>query len=239
MLLRFLVVEILKLRRSLVMLLCATAPALVAIIVVLIGLKTGKSVPMQNYAQTGAAFWAFAMLPLSLTALSVLMAQMEHGPKSWDHLLALPGARRWMFLAKALMLIALTAAMTGWLLALLQIGAWLIPTFKPVIGAFDITETATLLGKMFLASILMAVLQLWVALRVRSFVPPLVLGILGTFISVAAASAREGAYFPWLMPLHMLSSDPAMVVTALRIGCLGGLAALALMLVDLGRREAV
>lgn len=239
MLFRYLTAEILKLRRSLVMLLCLAAPALVAVIAVLIGIKTGKSVPMLNYAQTGAAFWAFAMLPLSLTALSVLMAQMEHGPKSWDHLLALPGARRWLFLAKALVMIALNAAMTLWLFALLLAGAWLLPLVKPIIGTFDIAGTATLLSKMFLASILMAVIQLWAALRFRSFVPPLVLGILGTFISVAAASAREGAYFPWLMPLHMLSSDPAMARLALQIGGLGGLACLLVMLLDLGRSEAV
>ena len=239
MLFRYLVVEVLKLRRSLAMLLCLAAPALVVIIVALIGIRTGKSVPMLNYAQTGAAFWAFAMLPLTLTALSVLMAQMEHGPKSWDHLLALPGGRRWLFLAKALTMIALTGAMTLWLLLLLWVGAAIIPAFKPVVGRFDIAASAVLLGKMFLASILMAVIQLWAALRFRSFVPPLVLGILGTFISVAAASAREGAYFPWLMPLHMLSSDPAMATLALKIGGLGGVVCLAAMLVDLGRREAV
>lgn len=239
MMFRFLIVEMLKLRRSLVMLLCLAAPALVAVIVALIGLRTGKTIPMVNYAQTGAAFWAFAMLPLTLTALSVLMAQMEHGPKSWDHLLALPGARRWLFLAKALVMIALSGAMTGWLLVLLWAGAAILPAFKPIDGTFDLAATSILLGRMFLASILMAVIQLWAALRFRSFVPPLVLGILGTFISVAAASAREGAYFPWLMPLHMLSSDPAMATLALQIGGLGGVACMFAMLIDLGRREAV
>ncbi|MCY7281038.1 MAG: ABC transporter permease [Sphingomonas bacterium] len=239
MLIRFLTAEVLKLRRSLVMLLCLAAPALVAIIAVLIGLKTGKSVPLLNYAQTGAAFWAFAMLPLSLTALSVLMAQMEHGPRLWDHLLALPGARRRLFLAKALVMIALDAAMTLLLLGFLLVGAWLMPLFKPVTGSFEVATIATLLTKMFLASTLMAVIQLWAALRFRSFVPPLAIGILGTFISVAAAATREGAYFPWLMPLHMLSTDPAMASLALQIGGLGGLAVLLAMLIDLGRRDAV
>ena len=65
------------------------------------------------------------------------------------------------------------------------------------------------------------------------------LGIVGTFIAVAAASAREGAYFPWLMPLHMLSTDPAMAVVALRIGIGGGALALLAMVIDLNRREAI
>ena len=84
----------------------------------------------------------------------------------------------------------------------------------------------------------MCIIQLWVALRFRSFVPPLILGIVGTFVAVIAAAAREGAYFPWLMPLHILSTEPAMQRMALAIGFAGGLATLAVMLVDLARREA-
>ena len=236
---RYLVAELLKLRRSLVLLLGFSSPLLVAIICVLIGLRGEGAAPLDRYAMTGAAFWAFAMLPLSITALSVLMAQMEHGPKSWDHLLALPGGRRWLFLAKAVVLMLVIGAMSAWLLAALAGGAAVLGTLKPVSGAFDWGINASLIGRMALAATLMAMLQLWSALHFRSFVPPLALGILGTFIAVAAASAREGAYFPWLMPLHLLSTDPAMAVTALKIGALGGLAALAAMLLHLGRRESI
>ena len=109
---RYLVAETLKLRRSLVVMLVTSAPLLVTIICVLIGLNEDKPVPLDRYAMTGAAFWAFAMLPLTVTALSVLMAQMEHGPRAWDHLLALPGARRWLFLAKMLIMMVLVAAMS-------------------------------------------------------------------------------------------------------------------------------
>jgi hypothetical protein len=41
------------------------------------------------------------------------------------------------------------------------------------------------------------------------------------------------------MPLHILSTDPAMQRVALEIGALGGLAALVLMLLHLQHREAV
>ena len=88
-----------------------------------------------------------------------------------------------------------------------------------------------------LASTLMCMIQLWVALRFRSFVPALVLGVGGTFVSVAAAAAREGAYFPWLMPLHIVSTDPTMQRTALFAGGIGGLLTLGAMVVHLGRRE--
>ena len=236
--LRYLTAEILKLRNSLALLLCVSAPIFVMVICVLIGLHGDKPMPLDRYAMTGAAFWAFAMLPMTVTALSVLMAQMEHGPRTWDHLLALPGARPWLFLSKALVMLALVAAMSGWLFALLLAGAKFVGAVHPVVGALDVNELATTLARMGAASVLMCVLQLWVALRFRSFVPPLVLGIVGTFIAVAAASAREGAYFPWLMPLHILSTDLEMQRMALTIGAAGGLGGLLAMLADLSRREA-
>lgn len=236
--LRYLTSEVMKLKRSLALLLCVSAPVFVMVISVLIGLHSHKPMPLDRYATTGAAFWAFAMLPMTVTALSLLMAQIEHGPRTWDHLLALPGAKPWLFLAKALVMLALVAAMSVWLFGLLLLGARLVPAIHAVTGVVDVQLLRTTLAKMAAASVLMCVIQLWTALRFRSFVPPLVLGIVGTFIAVAAASAREGAYFPWLMPLHILSTDPAMQRMALMIGAAGGAVGLLAMLVDLSRREA-
>ena len=236
---RFLITEFLKLRRSLVLLLCASAPLCVAIICVMIGLKSKGPAPLDRYWQTGVAFWAFAMLPMTVTALSVLMAQMEHGPRTWDHVLAIPGARRRIFMAKMLVMMILVAIMTSLVGLTLIAGADVLAALKPVTAAVDQAALTATLLKMFAASGLMCVIQLWTALAFRSFVPPLLLGIMGTFVSVAAASAREGAYFPWLMPLHILSVDPAMQLVALEIGALGGLIGLTLMLLHLQRREAV
>ncbi|WP_246450697.1 ABC transporter permease [Sphingomonas rhizophila] len=220
------------------MLLAIAAPIFVAVITVLIALRNKSAVPYLNFGMTGAAFWAFAMLPMTVTALSVLMSQMEHGPEAGIIGLPFPGPAR-MFLAKLIVLAIVVAAMSAWLWTLLFAGWQVVAAMKPVVGTFDKAGLAMTLGKMWAASGLMIVLQLWLALRTRSFVPPLVLGITGTFVAVAAASAREGAYFPWLMPLHILSTDPAMGVMALQIGIIGGAGALLAMIVDLNRREAV
>ena len=236
--LAYLTAEVMKLKRSLALLLCVSAPIFVMVICVLIGLHSHKPMPLGRYGTPGAAFWAFAMLPMTVTALSVLIAQIEHGPRTWDHLLALPGARPWLFLAKAIVVLGLVAAMSLWLFGLLVVGAKFAGTVHAVTDVLDLGLLRATLAKMAAASVLMCVIQLWTALRFRSFVPPLVLGIGGTFIAVAAASAREGAYFPWLMPLHILSSEPAMQRMALLIGAAGGVVGLLAMLVDLSRREA-
>ncbi|MBV8685108.1 MAG: ABC transporter permease [Alphaproteobacteria bacterium] len=238
MLLRYLVAEALKLRRSLVLLLCGAAPACVVAMGVLVALDRKAAVPLGQFWMSSAAFWAFAMLPLAVTALSVLLAQMEHGPRTWDHLLTLPGARPRLYLAKALILMALVAAMSALLGLLILAAAPVVGAFHAVTGEVDAARLAGTLARMAAASTLVCMLQLWTALHFRSFVPPLVLGIAGTFAALAATGARQGIYFPWLMAVHMLAPEPAHQQTALLLGGAGGLAAMAAMLVHLHVREA-
>jgi ABC-2 type transport system permease protein len=228
----------LKLRRSLALLLCVAAPSCVAFLNALIALEREGSVALSMFGIGGAAFWAFAMLPLAATALSVLMAQMEHGPRTWDHMLTMPGARPRIYLAKALAMMGLIAAMSALLFVELLVSARLVAMLHPVAGALDAGQLATTLAKMAAAACLVCMLQLWVALHFRSFVPPLVFGIGGTFVAVAATSAKQGAYFPWLMAVNVLATDPARQNLALALGAVGGLLAMAGMLVHLSRSEA-
>ena len=234
----YLTAEILKLRRSLALLLCAAAPSCVAILNTLIALDRDKPADLSMFGIGAAAFWAFAMLPLAATALSVLMAQMEHGPRTWDHMLTMPGARPHLYLAKALTMVGLVAAMSLLLFVEVLASARLVAAVHPVAGALDPPQLAATLAKMAAAATLVCMLQLWVALHFRSFVPPLVFGIGGTFVAVAATSARQGVYFPWLLAVNVLATEPARQALALELGALGGLAVLGFMLVHLNRREA-
>lgn len=234
---RYLLVEILKLRRSLALLLCLAAPACVVILVTVIALDREGPVPLNGIGINAAALWAFAMMPLSITALSVLMAQMEHGVRSWDHVLTLPGARPRIYLAKALVMLGLLAAMQMLLFLLLNLAVPLIASLHAVTGTFDPWAVGGTLARMGVAAMLVCMLQLWVALRFRSFVPPLILGIGGTFAAIAATGARQGAFFPWLMSVNMLATDERSQMIAIALGGAGGLVALAAMLIHLSRRE--
>jgi lantibiotic transport system permease protein len=186
--------------------------------------------------------WAFFMLPMSVTALTALMAYMEHGPKSWDHLRALPVPRWRIYAAKAICTAGLVAAMSiGVLLAALASG-WLISVVRPGMaptGALDLGDYARTLAMMWTASLLMVAVQLWVAVRFSSFLPGLVLGIGGTFFAVVATGAKEGVFMPWQMPLNVTASglEAWRVPVALGLGGIGGLVALGLMLAHLSRRE--
>ncbi len=236
---RYLIAEFLKLRRSLVLLLCLAAPSCVAVLSTLISIRSERAPELDKFAMGTPAIWAFAMLPLAITALSVLLAQMEHGPRTWHHLLTLPGARPRVYLAKALAMLALIAGMSALLWVEMLLSGAVIGAFRSdATGAIDLAALAWLLTRMAAATTLVAMLQLWVALRFRSFVPPLVFGIAGTFAAIVATSAKEGPFFPWLMAVNMLNADPVPQTTALLLGGLGGLAVLGVMLAHLSWREA-
>ena len=233
-------VEIRKLKGSLVLLLCLAAPSLVAGLLVLILLKR-PNLDWKEVLEGSTGLWSFFMLPMTIAALSALIAQIEHGPRAWDHMLALP-VRRWrLFAAKGIMLMGLIAAMSAVLaleipaaIALLQAVA---PQKVPA-GPFPLREELRMLSQMWGASLFMGMIQLWVALRFRSFVAPLTLGLGGTFVAVAASGAKEGVYLPWLMPLNIISGTAANHALALNLGLAGGAATFLLMLLHLSRREA-
>lgn len=231
-------VELLKLRRSLALLLCVGAPTAVALLSVLINLERDKPLSWDIFVIGAAALWAYFMLPMTVTALTLLMAQMEHGPRAWNHLFALPIARWRLYAAKLVTACGLVAAMTLALLPLLVAGGLIVRAANPRVGLAglpDIGAGALLLGRMAGGALLMIVIQTWVALRFSSFVPPLVLGIGGTFVAVAATAAKQGIYFPWLLPVNALSTEGAQF--ALLLGSVGGLVAAGAMLLDLGRKR--
>lgn len=235
-----LTVELLKLRRSLAALFALIPPSLIAVFLFANALRIGEAVPWDMWLTQSLAIWSFFMLPMSVTALTALVAHMEHGPKSWDHLRALPLPRWRVYAAKVVAVLLVIAAMTvmtvgfavGAALLATLVNPSLAPTGDPDLGAF-----AGLTARIYATGLLMTVLQLWIALRFTSFVPGLALGIGGTFFAVIATSSRIGVFLPWQMPVTMLSTEAWRWQTALTLGVVGGLIALAAMLVHLSRRE--
>ena len=235
-----LAVEAHKLRRSLALLLAAIAPLLIAAFIFFNLLRLKQSMPWAMALQSSTAIWAFFMLPMSVTALTALVAHAEHGPRSWDHLRALPLPRWHLYAAKAVCVLGVVAAMSLWLAILTLLAVDLVGTIKPAVaatGPLDTLAYLQMLGRVFLSAWLLVAVQLWIALRCASFVPALAVGIGGTFFAVVATSAKIGVVLPWQIPVNQLASDPARAQLALLLGCIGGCIAFAAMLRHLGQRE--
>lgn len=233
-------VEIVKLRRSLALLLAAVAPLLVAVFIFFNLLRVERAMPWQMAVQSSAAIWAFFMLPMSVTALTALVAHTEHGPRAWDYLRALPRPRWHLYAGKAVVVLAVVAAMSLLLAiatsAAIEAAGWIEPAIAAT-GDRDVGGYLVLLARVFLSAWLLVVVQLWIALRYASFVPALAVGIGGTFFAVVATSAKLGVFMPWQIPVNQLAADPERATVALAVGALGGCAALGAMLWQLSRSE--
>lgn len=232
--------EIAKLRNSLALLLCAAAPALVGGFGAMLLLDKSGDYPWRRLIEESVAMWAFFVLPMTVTALTVLVAQMEHGPRMWNHLLTLPQPRWAVFAAKAAVVMLLTAA-TSAILVVALLGAaaladWAAPK-TALTGAPPILRIVTTVAAICAASFAMAIVQLWAALRFKSFVPPLVLGIAGTFVTLAVAASKPGIFLPWILPVYALAHATPNGEAAVMIGAFGGLALGLAMVADLSRRD--
>jgi hypothetical protein len=233
-------VEARKLKGSLVLLLTLVAPTLVSILLGVILLRL-KPISWTDNLTGATGLWAYFVMPMTITALCILVAQVEHGPRAWDHLLALPIPRWRLFLAKGIVVMGLIAVMSALLAAEIRLVGWLVETFAPgkaPHGAFSWPLLGRLLASMWGASLFMAMIELWVALRFRSFIAPMAVGLGGTFFAVAAFGARETVFVPWVMPVSIIAGDAARHALALELGVGGGILTLLAMMASLSRREA-
>ncbi|CAN5303429.1 ABC transporter permease [soil metagenome] len=235
-----LIVEGRKLNRSLAAVLAVAAPTLIAIFLFFNMLRGDASQPWTLWMQSSIGIWAFFMLPMSVTALTALVAHMEHGPHAWDHLRALPTARWKLYAAKAVWVVIIVAGMSllnlGFTLGAVTAAVAVKPALAPS-GPLELVAQVGMVGRVVLAGLLLTAIQLWTALRFSSFVPSLALGIGGTFFSVVATAAKQGVFFPWQMPVNMLATEAWRVQTALGLGCGLGLVLMVLAVAHLARRE--
>lgn len=228
-----------KLGGSLALLFALLAPALPGLLAALAMATNRRASSWASIVgQFALPLWTLFLLPMCLAAFTTLVAQIEYRGRGWDHLLALPIARWRIFAAKALVVLAAAAVMTLLMLAFAIAGAALggaISGRMPV-GALPWSAWGLQLGQVLAAGLLMAVLQLWAALRFGNFVVPLAVGIGGTLVALAVAITRthQADWFPWVLPFRVtVTNDP---LPAVLIGAGGGVIVLVAMIIDLSRR---
>lgn len=231
--------ELIKLRRSLVLLVACAAPACVAAFAAAALLTRSGTVRWERFLDEGLAMWSFFMLPMSVTALTMLLAQIEHQSRMWTHLLALPVPRPALFLAKAMVALLLLLAMQAMVYVGLYAAGFGVDALLggKLTGDRQMGEMAIGLAAMAVGALPMLAIQLWVALAFRSFVTPLVVGIVGTFVALVVTAAGVRLYIPWLLQIWatMWPREPGVVgVTA---GLAGGALAIAIMVLAMSRRE--
>ena len=239
--LRVFLAEVAKLKGSLVLLLAAAPPAMMAVMITALQLTGNGSGDWSRFAMGGAGTWAFFLMPLTITALTALVTGLEHQSGGWTWTLAQPAPKALIFAAKALLCVLLMALISiGIFVAVIGSGL-LAGAISPEValeGEPPLAYLGDLLARMFVASLLVIAIQFAVAHAFKTFAVPIVVGITGTFVAVVATSAEAGVYFPWLLAVNMLVANaPDRVAQALLTGLIGGVIVFAASCIWLARRD--
>jgi hypothetical protein len=206
MMLRLCQIELLKIRRSLVLLMTLACPVAVVVLVFAMNLRRASPQTMgpDQWAMLWAsvsAMWSWFMLPLYIALSTSLINGNEHRNQTWRLMLSLPVTRVELYAAKGvvailLMLGAHVAMLASTALAIVVLGAF----GYPMDGAFPSRSSAVLWAAP-VAALPMLVLQHAISWRIRSIVPPLAISVVATFAAIQIGSSEYWPWLPWTYPL--------------------------------------
>lgn len=240
------IAEILKLRRSLPLVLAIIAP--VAVIAVQWPVFLGMSNPKAYrgfwslWLNQVLTFWALIILPCLIALTSASITSVEHQNKNWKYLFVVPQARWKIYFAKILVCAGLIAISTCGLAFLTLLTGVALGSFRPAfempISAIPWRTAFSTAGMMYLASWFQISVIMWISLRFASFAAPVATGVVGMATGIVLVRSEVSAqWFPWLWPMDVAAYQQKHLLWAVVFGMIGGLLISALACRNARRRE--
>lgn len=207
-------VELLKLKRSLALMMMIAAPLLVVALNTLILLKRSGIHRLGTRQWTrfwlvNTALWAYFMLPLFIALVCALLNGQEHRNQSWRLMLTLPVSQSQLYIAKALlawlMVVGSNLILVGasaFTVALLGLAG------APIAGAFEFPILA-LVAKLSVACLPVLLIQHAVAWRFQNLVAPLAFGVIATMGITQVGSSEYWVWYPWTYALTAVNASLA------------------------------
>jgi hypothetical protein len=175
---------------------------------------TGKE--WAGFSQLVCLLWAALMMPLDISLETALVAGIDHADNQWKSLLARPVPRWTWYIAKLIVIVAMLAVSTVVLFCGILVAGITLPHIQGELAfKFPIPWGAILIPGTQVAGLafLSITIQHWVSLRWRSFSVAIGVGIVGMVVGYVAAIATLRTpdwpqYFPWALPMLVLSRHP-------------------------------
>lgn len=185
--------EMVKVKRTSLIYLCFAGSAVVPVILLLDTLdgtpgSLAATDPWKAFYWEGQTLLSFLMFPLFILLSTTLLMQNEFRNNTWKQTLTAPQRFSEIYLAKFVLAQCLSVLFLVTYNFYMGLAALLVDLVYPdmhVLGYmrswWDILEVT---GSVFLASLGMSALHLWLALRFRNFVVPVGLGFVLWFIAL-------------------------------------------------------
>jgi hypothetical protein len=150
--------------------------------------------------------WAGFFQPMALALLPALLFRPEHRGKTWNHLHAMPMPRRSFFLAKAASALLLSAGMLVVLGLLLLLERRALGSVNPLLALPGHGLTLfRILAWLWLGSLPVLAIYLWVADRIPTLAVSVVFGLLGLLLTITLTGQELDHPWrrdlnPWVLP---------------------------------------
>ncbi|MCL1893410.1 MAG: ABC transporter permease [Holophagaceae bacterium] len=152
------------------------------------------------------ALWGGYFYPIFIAILPALIFRIEHRNKMWNHLGAMPTSQARIFCIKALSVTILSLASLAFVWFLLWVEQSLMAFLAPQVHyKFHGYSIAILLGWLWLGSLPVMSIYLWISNRINSIAVPIVFGIVGVLLTTMLTSQVVNEpwkrdFIPWVTP---------------------------------------
>jgi hypothetical protein len=211
-LVRALSAELLKMKRTLALLVALVLPLVVILINFYMFTRTRVfeegSTAWEYFIGSNLIVWGLLMLTLYITLETALLAGLEHNQQGWKHLAALPVPRGVVYAAKQIVAMGMVALS----MAVIVIGSWasaeLAHTLNlnpaaPFTGEFPWMLLLRTAGESYMLSLLIIAIHSWIATRFASFALASAVGIAATVFSFFIGNDPDLVQiFPWALPMN-------------------------------------
>jgi hypothetical protein len=220
-------IESLKLKRSLVILICLLCPFVVALLMALIQYKSKSRITWEMFWMNISMTWFSFMFPLFIAVAAGLINTNEHKNQTWRLMLCLPFKAWQFYLAKFSILVGLCIFTNLVLIVFAMLAIFALSKFGMNIdGAFQVGHLMTdwtLIPRLILASLPIIAMQFALSWKVKNIAVPITFSFLMTVGLTQFASSKDWVFYPWAYPLLLANGNKAeTVVTALQLGTIVG-----------------
>jgi hypothetical protein len=232
-------IELLKVRRSLALLMMLLCPLMVVVLTTLILLKSKRAMSWEMHWFNNTAIWSYFMFPLYISLVTGLLNGNEHKNGTWRMMLTLPISARQLYVAKLSLAGIFIMGANIALLFFIASSIFICFTLgRPIDLAFhfDMVRSFWVLS---LCSLPILVIQHWVSWRLQNIVAPLAIGVVATMGITQIGQSKDWVYYPWSYTMMaMQGADAGVRSQAIVLALVAGLILFGISTFWVGRKGA-
>lgn len=241
MIFRLICIELMKVKRSLALMMLLACPFMVSLLCFGLQLRINKTsvVAAPMYWMGNTAIWGYFMLPLYIALVTGLLNGNEHRNGTWRLMLTLPISARQLFISKFVLAILFMLGANFILFVMASVAMIIFSAIGLTVNGNFTSSFFQFLSCASISALPILVLQHWISWRVQNIVAPLAVGVLGTMGIVQVGQSKEWVYYPWSYVMNALNASSSEVrIQALTLAFVLATLMLALAIYWVGRKDA-